>query len=87
MQISQDQKEQWRENPETAEYEAFIGPIYKQLDGTLEIESLFVFAEGNGLGDFRQQYAHLNVGQIAMNLRNRLRPLWRTGRLPKVTAE
>jgi len=84
MEITKDQRDAWKENPETREWEAAIGPHYKRGDGTADVEALFVIAELNGKPDLRTRYAHLNPGQVAMSVRNRLRPLWRNGclRLP-----
>jgi hypothetical protein len=80
MQITADQRNAWRDNPETAEWESFIGPLYKKPDGTADIEELYRTAEANGITDARTKYGSLNAGQIAMNIRNRLRPLWRNGK-------
>jgi len=84
MEISSEQKEAWKNNPETAEYEELIGPIYKSEDGATDIEALLTFAEKAGLDDVRTRYAHLNSGQIAMNIRNGIRCVWRRGELQKL---
>jgi hypothetical protein len=80
MQITIEQRDAWAANPETEEWEAVVGPIYKGSSG-VDIEALFRIAELNGLHDVRERYGHLNNGQIAMNIRNRLRPIWRSGSL------
>ena len=83
MKITQDQREAWSLDEENKEFEAFIGPLYKRENGFIDIEALFDFAESVGLSDVRQKYQGLNHGQIAVNIRNRLRPLWRAGKLTK----
>jgi len=86
MEITREQRDAWRENPETAEWEAVIGRFYKQPGRVADAEALFAIAEVNGLGDLRARYSHLNPGQIAMAVRNRLRPIWRAGRLKLPTS-
>jgi len=81
MEISSEQRKSWMENPETAEWEAVIGPHYKKPGEPIDIENLFEVAESNCLGDLRERYEGKNAGQIAMNIRNQLRPLWKNGRL------
>jgi hypothetical protein len=78
LQITREQRDAWADNPETGEWEAVIGPVCKTADG-VDIEALFQVAELNGLHDVRDRYGHLNNGQIAMNIRNKLRPIWRAG--------
>jgi hypothetical protein len=80
MQITREQRDAWAANPETDEWEAVIGPVYKTAEG-VDVEALFRIADLNGLQDARERYGHLNTGQIAMNIRNRLRPIWRAGSL------
>ena len=81
MEITQEQRSAWRDNPETAEWEAVIGPYYKRSGQVADVEALFFIADLNGVRDRQARYAHLNAGQIAMAVRNRLRPLWRAGKL------
>jgi hypothetical protein len=81
MEISKDQRDAWRDNPENGEWEPVIGPFYKRAGGPADIEALLAIAELNGQPELRARYAHLNAGQVAMSVRNRLRPLWKAGRL------
>jgi hypothetical protein len=79
MEISREQIEAWRENPENAAWEQVIGPCYKRPGHPPDLEALFAVADLNGLPGLRARYAGLNGGQVAMSLRNRLRKLWRAG--------
>ena len=76
MQITRDQVEAWSKREENHRWEAVIGPLYKGRDGAVNIDALHDIARLNGLLDTRSRYGNLNAGQIAMNIRNRLRPLW-----------
>ncbi|WP_141245135.1 hypothetical protein [Mesorhizobium sp. WSM3860] len=81
MDITRDQRFAWSKRPENHEWENLIAPYYKQTDGTVNVDVLHKIADLNGLFDPRKKYAHLNPGQIAMNIRNRLRVLWKNGSL------
>ena len=76
MEITRDQVDAWSTREENHRWEAAIGPLYKRPDGTVDIEGLHEVAILNGLLDTRSRYEGLNTGQVAMNIRNRLRPLW-----------
>lgn len=77
MEITTDQRDAWAERVENHKWEALIGPLYKRSDGTADLSALHELAELNGLFDTRSRYRDLNAGQVAMNIRNRLRSLWR----------
>ena len=79
MNIDADQREAWKTNPENIEYEKFIDPLYKDKKGKPDLEVLYQLAELNGVTDAREQYTHLNTGQIVMAIRSRLRPMWKRG--------
>jgi hypothetical protein len=79
MQISLEQREAWASREENRKWEAVIGPHYKRADGSADIDALHELARLNGIDNTRQKYADLNPGQVAMNVRNRLRPLWISG--------
>lgn len=79
MDITSNQREAWSKRPENHEWEGIIGPHYKRPHGVVNIEALHEIARLNGLTDTRSGYGHLNVGQVAMNIRNRLRILWKQG--------
>nr|WP_295469742.1 hypothetical protein [Mesorhizobium sp.] len=81
MKITADQVDAWSKREENHRWEAVIGPYYKRSDGTVDIEALHDIARLNGILDTRSRYESLNTGQIAMNIRNRLRPLWLKGKL------
>ncbi|MBA1141843.1 hypothetical protein [Mesorhizobium neociceri] len=81
MDITVDQREAWAKRPENREWENVIAPHYKRPVGGLDIEALHEIARLNGLLDTRDKYGNLNVGQISMNIRNRLRVLWKNGTL------
>ena len=85
MEITSDQRDAWAKRAENHEWEALIGPLYKRQGGTADIEALHEIATLNGMLDTRARYRGLNAGQVAMNIRNRLRALWQKGdlKLPK----
>lgn len=76
MKITADQVDAWANREENHRWEAVIGPLYKRADGTVDIDALHDLALANGFRDTRTRYEHLNTGQVAMNIRNRLRRLW-----------
>jgi hypothetical protein len=80
MEITGDQRDAWSQRKENGDWERVIGPLYKR-NGTVDIEALHDIALLNGIYDTRTKYGSLNAGQIAMNIRNRLRPLWKSKRL------
>lgn len=79
MEITADQRDAWAQREENRDWEALIGQFYKRPDGTADIERLHAIAILNGILDSHSRYIGLNAGQVAMNIRNRLRPLWRKG--------
>lgn len=81
MDITTDQRDAWSRRPENREWEAIIAPHYKRPDGVTDIEALHKIARLNGLMDTHSKYDRLNAGQVAMNIRNRLRVLWKQGLL------
>lgn len=81
MDITSDQREAWSKRPENLEWEGIIAPHYKRSNGVVDLEALHEIARLNGLMDTRSKYGQLNVGQVAMNIRNRLRILWKRGAL------
>lgn len=85
MEITSDQRDAWAKRAENREWEALIGPLYKKPDGAADLDALHEIAILNGIRDTRSRYASLNTGQVSMNIRNRLRPLWRKGflKLPR----
>ncbi|TRC92512.1 hypothetical protein FJV76_32385 [Mesorhizobium sp. WSM4303] len=85
MDITADQRDAWSKRPENGEWEAIIAPYYKRPDRVADLEALHEIARFNGLMDTRSKYDQLNAGQVAMNIRNRLRVLWKQGvlKLPK----
>lgn len=85
MDITSNQRDAWSNRLENREWEAIIAPYYKRSNGTADLEALHEIARLNGLADTRSKYDQLNAGQVAMNIRNRLRGLWKQGilKLPK----
>jgi len=45
MEITQEQRSVWRDNPETAEWEAVMGPCYKRSGEVADVEALLCIAE------------------------------------------
>jgi len=76
MKITRDRVEACAQRKKNHRFEAVIGPIYRRPDGTVGIDAMHDFARLNGLLDACSRYENLNTGQIAMNVRNRLRSLW-----------
>ena len=83
MEITREQRAAWAIRKENIEFEAVVGPQYKNADGTADLDRLYALAELNGLLNLRNRYKG-NTGQIAMNVRNRLRSLWQRGTLKLV---
>lgn len=81
MKITRDQVDAWSKREENHRWEAVIGPLYKRRDGSVDIDALHDIALLNGMRDTRTRYENLNTGQVAMNIRNRLRRLWLEGKL------
>ncbi|MER9848735.1 hypothetical protein NKJ55_15565 [Mesorhizobium sp. M0106] len=79
MDITRDQRDAWSRRAENREWEAIIAPQYKAPNGFVNLEALHEIARLNGLMDTGSKYDQLNAGQIAMNVRNRLRVLWKQG--------
>jgi hypothetical protein len=65
MEITREQRAAWAANEENKEWEAIVGPQYKNADGTADLNRLYKLAELNGLTGLKDRYDG-NPGQIAM---------------------
>lgn len=72
MEISKERRERWEQNTKNDAFNRWLGPQVTAPDGTLDLEALHAVAQRYGI-DRRSQYAHLNPGQVRMNLGNMLR--------------
>ena len=72
MQISRERRERWERLTKNDPFNLWLRPQVTAPDGSLDLEALHGVARRYGI-DRREQYAHLNPGQIRMNLGNILR--------------
>ena len=72
MQISKERRERWERLTKNDAFNAWLRPQVTAPDGSLDVDALHTIALRYGI-DRREQYAHLNPGQVRMNLGNMLR--------------
>lgn len=72
MEISKERRQRWEENTKNDAFNQWLRPQVTGVDGTLDLDALHEVAKRYGV-DRREQYAHLNPGQVRMNLGNILR--------------
>jgi hypothetical protein len=72
MEIDRERRERWERLTKNDPFNLWLRPQVTAPDGTLDLEALHAVARRYGI-DRREQYAHLNPGQIRMNLGNILR--------------
>lgn len=72
MEISRERRERWERLTKNDPFNLWLRPQVTGPDGALDLDALHAVALRYGI-DRRQQYAHLNPGQVRMNLGNMLR--------------
>jgi hypothetical protein len=72
MEISRERRERWERLTKNDPFNQWLRPRVTAPDGTLDLDALHAIAARYGI-DRREQYAHLNPGQVRMNLGNMLR--------------
>ncbi|WP_370237753.1 hypothetical protein [Brevundimonas sp.] len=72
MKISRERRERWERLTKNDAFNQWLRPQVTAPDGSLDVEALHAIALQYGI-DRREQYAHLNPGQVRMNLGNMLR--------------
>ncbi|MFO0203483.1 MAG: DUF6998 domain-containing protein [Alphaproteobacteria bacterium] len=72
MEISKERRENWERLTKNDPFNQWLRPQVTGSDGTLDLDALHAVAGRYGI-DRREQYAHLNPGQVRMNLGNMLR--------------
>lgn len=72
MEISRERRERWERLTKNDPFNQWLRPQVTAPDGTLDLDALHAIAGRYGI-DRREQYAHLNPGQVRMNLGNMLR--------------
>ncbi|MCS6626421.1 hypothetical protein N0B44_26215 [Roseibacterium beibuensis] len=72
MEISRERRERWERLTKNDPFNLWLRPQVTAPDGTLDLDALHAVAGRYGI-DRREQYAHLNPGQVRMNLGNMLR--------------
>lgn len=72
MEISRERREHWERLTKNDPFNLWLRPQVTDNDGTLDLDKLYAIAMSYGI-DRREQYAHLNPGQVRMNLGNLLR--------------
>ncbi|WP_374600230.1 hypothetical protein [Brevundimonas sp.] len=72
MEIDRERRERWERLTKNDAFNQWLRPQVTAADGTLDLEALHAVALHYGI-DRRTQYAHLNPGQVRMNLGNMLR--------------
>lgn len=72
MKISRERRERWERLTKNDAFNTWLRPQVTGPDGTLDLDRLHAIALRYGI-DRREQYAHLNPGQVRMNLGNMLR--------------
>lgn len=72
MKISKERRERWERLTKDDAFNTWLRPQVTGPDGTLDLDRLQAIALRYGI-DRREQYAHLNPGQVRMNLGNMLR--------------
>ncbi|MFE9084487.1 hypothetical protein ACQKKG_05850 [Brevundimonas sp. NPDC003935] len=74
MKISRERRERWERLTKNDPFNLWLKPQITTHAGILDLEALHQVARRYGI-DRREQYAHLNPGQIRMNLGNMLRKI------------
>lgn len=72
VEISREQRERWERQTKNDPFDQWLRPQITATDGQLDLVALHAVALNYGI-DRREQYAHLNPGQVRMNLGNMLR--------------
>jgi hypothetical protein len=72
MHISGERRARWERLTKNDPFNEWLRPQVTAADGALDLEALHALAGRYGI-DRREQYAHLNPGQVRMNLGNMLR--------------
>lgn len=72
MEISREDRERWERLTKNDPFNQWLKPQVTAPDGSLDLNALHDVALRYGV-DRRDQYAHLNPGQVRMNLGNILR--------------
>lgn len=72
MEISRERRERWERLTKNDAFNQWLQPQVTAPDGTLDLDALHALALRYGI-DRREQYAHLNPGQVRMSLGNMLR--------------
>lgn len=72
MEISKERRERWERLTKNDAFNVWLRPQVTASDGSLDVDALHAIALRYGI-DRREQYAHLNPGQVRMNLGNMLR--------------
>lgn len=72
MKISKERRERWERLTKNDAFNVWLRPQVTSSDGSLDVDALHAIALHYGI-DRREQYAHLNPGQVRMNLGNMLR--------------
>lgn len=72
MKISRERRERWERLTKNDPFNQWLRPQVTAIDGSLDLNALHAVALRYGI-DRRQAYAHLNPGQVRMNLGNMLR--------------
>ncbi len=72
MDISRERRERWERLTKNDPFNRWLRPQVTAPDGALDLDALHAIARRYGI-DRREQYAHLNPGQVRMNLGNMLR--------------
>lgn len=72
MEIGREQRERWERLTKNDPFNQWLRPQITAKDGLLDLDALHALSLRYGI-DRREQYAHLNPGQVRMNLGNMLR--------------
>lgn len=72
MKISAERRDRWERLTKNDPFNQWLRMQVTAPDGTLDLDALHAVARRYGI-DRREQYAHLNPGQVRMNLGNMLR--------------
>lgn len=72
MEISRERRERWERLTKNDPFNQWLRPQVTASDGSLDLDALHAVALRYGI-DRREAYAHLNPGQVRMNLGNMLR--------------
>jgi len=72
LEISKERRERWERLTKNDPFNQWLRPQVTAADGSLDLDALHTVALRYGI-DRRDAYAHLNPGQVRMNLGNMLR--------------